>query len=363
MGMLNAPFHPERLEELGDIETKPVLKKLAKAHQALAELKATALAIPDQNILMSTLALQEAKDSSAIENIITTQDELYQSDGFERRYRTAAAKEVHSYAQALRRGYERVAATGLITVRDLLEVQAVIEENRAGFRKLPGTELKNQRTGQTVYVPPQHPDDIVSLMDKLEQFINRPELTDWDVLVKMALIHHQFESIHPFYDGNGRTGRVLNILYLVKEGLLASPILHLSRFIDQTKEDYYRLLQDVRDTGNWEPWLLYMLDGIERTSRRTTGIIHGIRSLMREFEERMKSGCPKIYSYDLLGNLFRHPYTKIDYLVRDLAVTRKTASKYLDELVGIGLLEKRKIGKDNFYLNEALFRLLRDGPD
>jgi len=363
MGTLNAPFYPERLEEIGDIETKSVLKKVAQAHQALAELKATAEAMPDQNILLSTLSLQEAKDSSAIENIITTQDDLYQSDSFEHRYQTVAAKEVHSYAHALRTGHERVAATGLITVRNILEVQAIIEENRAGFRRLPGTELKNQQTGQTVYAPPQHPDDIISLMTNLEAFINRPELADWDALVKMALIHHQFESIHPFYDGNGRTGRVLNILYLVKEGLLGSPILYLSRFINQTKSDYYRLLQQVRDTRTWEPWILYMIGGIEVTSRQTTGMIHGIRALMQTYKQRLKSECPKIYSHDLMNNLFRHPYTKIEYLVRDLEVTRKTASKYLDDLVGIGLLEKHKIGKENFYLNTALFRLLQERPE
>ena len=360
MGILNHPFYPERLEAIGEIETKAVLRKLAQAHQALAELKATAESMPDQNILLSTLSLQEAKDSSAIENIITTQDDLYQSDSFGQCYKTIAAKEVHNYAHALRTGHERVMTSGLITVRDILDVQAIIEENRAGFRRLPGTELKNQQTGQTVYAPPQHPDDIISLMNHLESFINRPELADWDALIKMALIHHQFESIHPFYDGNGRTGRVLNILYLVKEGLLGSPILYLSRFINQTKNDYYRLLQEVRDTQDWEPWLLYMIGGIEITSRQTTVMIHGIRELMQSYKQCLKSECPKIYSHDLLKNLFRHPYTKIEYLVRDLEVTRKTAAKYLDDLVGIGLLEKHKIGKANFYLNSDLFKLLQE---
>jgi Fic family protein len=360
MGILYAPFHPERLEDVGDIETRTVLKKLVSAHQALAELKAAAESMPDQNILLSTLSVQEAKDSSAIENIITTQDDLYQSDSFEHRYQTIAAREVHSYAHALRNGYERVVASGLITVRDILEVQAIIEENRAGFRKLPGTELINQQTGQIVYAPPQHPDDILSLMNNLESFINRPELAGWDPIVKMALIHHQFESIHPFYDGNGRTGRVINILYLVKEGLLGSPILYLSRHINQTKSDYYRLLQHVRGTQEWEPWLLYMIGGIEVTARQTTGMIHGIRDLMHSYKQRMKSECPRIYNHELMNNLFRHPYTRIEYLVRDLGVTRKTASKYLDDLVGIGLLKKHRIGKENFYLNEALFRLLQE---
>ncbi len=360
MGRLNAAFYPERLESLGDIETKAVLKKLASAHQALAELKATADSMPNQDILISTLSLQEAKDSSAIENIITTQDDLYQSDSFEHRYQSLAAKKVHNYARALQTAHERVKETGLITVRDILVVQSIIEENRAGFRKLPGTELKNAATGATVYKPPQHPDDIALLMGNLEEFLNRNELVDWDPLTKMALVHHQIESIHPFYDGNGRTGRVLNILNLVKDGLLGSPVLYLSRYINQTKGEYYRRLQDVRDTRNWEPWLLYMIGGVERTSRETTLLIHGIKTLMQEYKQRLKLDRPKMYSHELLNNLFRHPYTKIDYLVRDLSVTRKTASKYLDDLVEIRLLTKHKIGKENFYLNDALFLHLQE---
>jgi Fic family protein len=176
----------------------------------------------------------------------------------------------------------------------------------------------------------------------------------------MALIHHQIESIHPFYDGNGRTGRVLNILYLVKRGLLGSPVLYLSRYINQTKGEYYRLLQNVRDTRNWEPWLIYMIGGIEQTSRQTTQSINGIKRLMQEYKQRLKLEHQKIYSHDLLNNLFRHPYTRIDYLVRDLTVTRKTASKYLDDLVRMGLLSKQKMGKDNYYLNDALFLHLQE---
>jgi len=360
MRTLNAAFYPERLEEVGDIETKAVLKKLVSAHEALAELKATAESMPNQDILINTLSLQEAKDSSAIENITTTQDDLYQSDSFTQRYQTLAAKEVHNYAYTLQMAHDRVKATGLITLRDILEVQSIIDENRAGFRKLPGTELKNEATGATVYTPPQHPDDIAVLMSNLEEFLNRNELADWDALTKMALIHHQIESIHPFYDGNGRTGRVLNILYLVKERLLSSPILSLSRYINQSKIEYYRLLQDVRDTRNWEPWLLYMIGGVEQTSHQTTLLIHGIKKLMQDYKQKLKNERPKIYSHELLNNLFRHPYTKIDYLVRDVGVTRKTASKYLDDLVDVGLVSKHKMGKENFYLNNALFQHLQE---
>lgn len=350
------------LPYLGDIETKPVLKKLARAHQALAELKGVAASMPNQRILTSTLALQEAKDSSEIENIITTHDDLYRSDSAKGLFVTLAAKEVHNYADALRAGFERVQQTGLLTVNDILSIQAGIEENRAGFRKLPGTALKNDQTGETIYTPPQHPDDITALMANLERFINEPDLCDWDPLTKMAVIHHQFESIHPFYDGNGRTGRVINILYLVQQGLLDSPVLYLSRYINQHKADYYRLLQAVRDqspsSNPWEEWLLYMLDGVEQTAQQTTRLIVQIKALMQTVKNRLRDELPKIYSQDLINNLFRHPYTKIDFLVDELMVHRNTATKYLDELVRIGLLSKHKLGKDNHYLNSALYDLL-----
>lgn len=307
--------------------------------------------------MIDTLSLQEAKDSSAIENIITTHDDLYQSDNLSQQFVTLAAKEVHAYASALRQGFERVRQTDLLTNNDILTIQASIENNRAGFRKLPGTALKNDLTGETVYTPPA-PDEIEPLMRDLERFINDESLCDWDPLTKMAVIHHQFESIHPFYDGNGRTGRILNILYLVKENLLANPILYLSRFINQNKGDYYRLLQSVRDTKDWEPWILFMLEGIEQTSHQTTQLTLGIKELMTSYKFTMRKQVPKIYSQDLINNLFRHPYTKIDFVVNELEIHRNTATKYLEELVRIGLLSKHKLGKDNFYLNENLYQLL-----
>jgi Fic family protein len=340
-----------------ELESRAILKKLAKAHQALAELKGVASSIPNQSILSNTLALQEAKDSSAIENIITTHDDVYQSDSLSQHFVTAAAKEVHAYAAALQNGFERVRKTGLLTNNDILDIQASIENNRAGFRRLPGTALKNDLTGETVYTPPT-PNEIEPLMREFERFINDDGLIDWDPLTKMAIMHHQFESIHPFYDGNGRTGRILNILYLVKEGLLKSPILYLSRFINQHKSEYYRLLQAVRDTGEWESWVLFMLEGVEQTSLQTTTLTLGIKELMLSYKHKMRDEAPKIYSQDLINNLFRHPYTKIDFVVNELGVHRNTAMRYLEEAVRMGLLSKHKIGKDNFYLNDALFQLL-----
>jgi len=343
-----------------ELETKPILKKLAKAHQALAELKGVSGIIPNQSILISTLSLQEAKDSSAIENIITTHDELYKSDFSAKQFANFAAKEVYSYAAALQNGYKKVKKTGLLVNNQILEIQQALVENSAGFRKLPGTVLKNDQTGEVVYSPPQDEGHIRSLMNNLEQFINEDTLSDADPLIKMAVIHHQFESIHPFYDGNGRTGRIINILYLVKLGLLDTPVLYLSRYINQNKNEYYRLLQAVRDTNSWEPWFMYMLDGVEQTSRQTTRLIQGMRDLMQKYKHKMREELPKIYNQDLLNNLFRHPYTKIDFVMEELQVTRNTAMKYLDELVRIGLLSKHKKWKENYYMNDSLYNLLLD---
>jgi Fic family protein len=340
-----------------DLETKPVLKQLVGAHQALAELKGVIAGIPNHNIILSTLSVQEAKDSSAIENIITTHDELFQSDLASGHFSSVASKEVLHYAAALRDGFEQVKKTGLLTQRHILAMQAALEHNSAGYRKQPGTALKNERTGETVYTPPQHPETIVTLMSELERFINDHEMCDWDPLVKMAVIHHQFESIHPFYDGNGRTGRILNILYLVHQGLLDSPVLYLSRYINQHKGDYYNYLQAVRDHGQWEPWILFMLQGLEQTSRQTTRLVLAIKDLMATYKQRLRNELPKVYSQDLINNLFKHPYTKIDFVAEDLQVHRNTAAKYLDELVNLHMLAKYRLGKENYYLNQPLFEL------
>lgn len=343
-----------------DLETKAIMKKTAAARSALAEMKGAALSIPNESILISTLSLQEAKDSSAIENIITTHDELYQGDYLKKEFKSIASKEVHNYAEALRWGFETVRQKGFLTNNHIIQMQATLEENDAGFRKVPGTELKNEQTGEIVYTPPQTHDEVVAFMSNLEQFINDNALSDWDPLVKMAIIHHQFESIHPFYDGNGRTGRIINILYLVKEGLLNLPILYLSRYINQNKGDYYRLLQKVRTENAWEEWVLYILDGVEQTSLQTIKIIEGIKKLMQSHKDRMRNELPKIYSQDLLNNLFRYPYTKIDFVMEETGVSRKTAAKYLDELDKIGIVSKQKIWKDNYYINTDLYNLLQN---
>lgn len=345
-----------------DVETKQILRKVALAHRALAEMKGAATGIPNENILISTLSLQEAKDSSEIENIITTQDELYQSDFSADKFKSLAAKEVYNYSQALLTGFTNLQTKGGLSTKQILEIQSLLVENNAGFRKLSGTTLKNDRTGEVIYTPPQNYDDIVKYMNNLEIFINDNSISDLDALVKMAIIHHQFESIHPFYDGNGRTGRIINILYLVKEGLLDIPILYLSRYINQNKKTYYDLLQKVRDESAWEEWIVFILDCVESTSRQTTHTIQGIKNLMLSQKQKIRTELPKIYSQDLLNNIFRHPYTKIEFVVNDLAVNRITAARYLDELTKIGVLHKEKLWKANYYVNKELFALLSNVP-
>jgi Fic family protein len=348
------------LPPLQEVETKRVLKQLPAAHAALAELKGIAQSIPNQQILINTLALQEAKDSSAIENIITTHDELFKTELYLPYASTLQTREVQNYVFALKKGFALVTEKQMLTNNMILEIQAIIEENRAGFRKLPGTALKNAVTGATVYTPPQDFDTIERLMSNLEKFINDPRLSDLDPLVKMAIIHFQFESIHPFYDGNGRTGRIINILFLILEKLLDLPILYLSRYIIRYKPDYYRLLQKVRETNDWEDWLLFMIHGVEETSRQTIQLIVSIRELMLRTKHLLRNTY-KFYSQDLLNNLFKHPYTKIEFIMRDMKVSRITAASYLNRLADDGILEKRKMGNGNFYINHALFNLLSRG--
>jgi len=346
-----------------DVETKAVLRAAATAHRYLAELKGAAATIPNQAILINTLSLQEAKDSSEIESIITTHDELYQFNLFDALIRSSAAKEVARYGVALREGTRRVVQTGLIRQQDILAVHHELRGNDGRFRRVPGTAIKNADTGEVIYTPPQDATEVERLMANLVDYINNPAMADSDPLVRMAIIHLQFECIHPFYDGNGRTGRILNILYLVAQGLLGLPVLYLSRYILRNKAAYYGLLQSTRQTGDWEPWLLFMLGGIAETSRSTLATIRAINELMLATKRRLRAELPKTYSQDLLGNLFSHPYTKIDRVMRDVGVSRPTASKYLHELVAAGFLVERKLGRGKYFVNMPLFGLLMGVED
>lgn len=342
-----------------DLETVPVLKSLNRASRALADLKGQARAIPNQGILIDTLSLQEARASSEIENIVTTQDELFQADAFPNDPQSPATKEVARYRDALRLGHRRLLETdGLLLNSTLVDIFRLLKDRDDGFRTTPGTALKNERSGETVFVPPQDANEIVRLMTDLERFVNDDSLSDLDPLIKMALIHHQFESIHPFPDGNGRIGRILNVLYLTRTNLLDIPILYLSRHITRHKADYYRLLQSVRDEGRWEDWLIFMLDAVAETAGTTVHLVEGIGRQMRDAKHWLRSELPKIYSQDLLNNLFRHPYTRIEYLQNELGITRQTAARYLDTLSDRGFVAKHRAGKSNYYVNTSLVKFL-----
>ena len=338
------------------LETSEVLRKAIAANKSLAELKGLTRTIPQPGILINTLAMQEARDSSEIENIITTQDDLYTDDGAVRLPGSIAAKEVHRYVEALRIGYDLVQEHGILTSNHIITVFQAITERTEGYRVQPGTALVNEATQAVVYEPPQDAGEIIRLMGICETLINDDSKLQVDPLIRMAIIHHLFESIHPFTDGNGRTGRIINVLYLVLKGYLDIPILYLSRYIVRTKVQYYHLLQAVRDENRWIDWVLYMLEGVDQTAQHTIGLVQSISSAMQEYKQRIRG--VGIYSQELLNNLFFHPYTKIEYVTRSLSVSRQTASKYLERLVEAELLEKRKIGRYNYYINITLMQIL-----
>ena len=341
-------------------ESAAILKKTATAGRRLAELRGLAASMPNQAILINALVLQEAKDSSAIENIVTTHDELFRSAAMSEKPASPAAKEVRDYVHALSTGHRLVQNSGLLTVNHMIDIQAQLKHTNAGFRRLPGTTLKDG-AGRVVYTPPQLAADIVSLMRDLERFINDDSVFDADPLIKMAIVHHQFESIHPFYDGNGRTGRIVNVLYLMNKSLLDIPVLYLSSYLVSRKPDYYRLLQAVRAHNDapelWQEWVMYMLTAVETTSEHTIRTITDIRQALLDYKHQIRAGF-KFYSQDLINNLFMHPYTKIEFVQKDLNVSRLTATKYLDVLTDARLLRKMKVGRTNYYINVALNAIL-----
>jgi Fic family protein len=362
--MLKSTYRIPDLPPPGELESKAVLKLAAVAHRYLAELKGRAATIPNQGILIDTLSLQEAKASSEIENIVTTQDELFQAALFPENPSSAAAKEVALYRDALHRGLaDARERQSIISNNSIIAMFQILKRTDGGFRNTPGTTLKNDQTGEIVYIPPQSGDEVVLHMTALEKFINDDANMHIDPLVRMAIIHHQFESIHPFPDGNGRLGRILNVLYLTQQRLLDIPILYLSRYITRSKGEYYQLLQSVRETGEWEPWLVYMLTAVGETSAETIDLISGIRNLMAEYKQKIRSEHGKIYSQDLLNNLFRHPYTRIDFIVDEIGVSRQTAAKYLDQLAESGLLVKHQSGRNVYFINAPLVGLLQKGDE
>ena len=346
-----------------DFDTIQILKKLVTAHRELALLKGICDSIPNQAVLVHTLALQEAKDSSEIENIITTHADIYTAIANpEFPEIKPATKEVLHYVDAIMRGYHIYSKRKILSLSCIEEIQAAIECNNAGLRKLPGTALVNDRTNEIVYEPPM-PNEIPDLMDNFLLYFNEDSAWNADPLVKMAILHYQFESIHPFYDGNGRTGRILNILYLLHEGLLNYPVLYLSRYININKGLYYRYLQAVRDSGSaeqWEEYVLFMLEGVIRTSRLTSEIVISLRNTMAEYKHRIRDSHPSFYSQDLINVLFSYPYTRIGILKDRLGVSYLTARKYLDTLAADNLIAKLRIGRDSYYVNVSMMGILTD---
>ncbi|MGD1045345.1 MAG: Fic/DOC family N-terminal domain-containing protein [Bacteroidota bacterium] len=340
-----------------DLETKSVLKKAISAGRVLAELKGLGESIPNQSMLVNTVILQEAQASSEIENIVTTNDALFKAATSNTSSVDPVTKEVLRYREALWAGYNALKKRSLLTTNLYVDVVQTIKQNDAGIRNITGTAVADQRSGRVLYTPPEGEALIRQKLKELEDFIHAENHVD--PLIKLALIHYQFEAIHPFFDGNGRTGRIINILYLVKEGLLDLPVLYLSKYIIEQKSDYYRLLREVTEKGKWEPWILFMLTAIESMAALTSQRIQNIRSLMQETLESAKKKLPsKVYSKELIELIFRQPYTKGQFLVDTGIAERKTAAEYLKALEDASMLKKQKVGKENLYLNKKLYVLL-----
>jgi Fic family protein len=348
------PLPPAR-----ELETKPVLKRAIMARAAMAELKGACDVLPDQGILLNSLVLQEARASSAIENIVTTNDELYRVTGADDATATPAAKEVHRYREALWHGYQHLADRPLST-NLFIDVCRAIRGVDMGIRRVPGTRIA-RGDGAVVYTPPEGEGVIRDKLANLERFIHAED--DLDPLVKLAVMHYQFEAIHPFTDGNGRTGRIVNILYLVSQGLLDLPVLYLSGYILAHRADYYAGLRRVTEEGEWEPWVLYMLGAVAETAAETRRRIMAIRDLMAATQERVQREARSIYSKDLIELVFRQPYCRIRQVEEVLKVNRKTAARYLRTLEGVALMRAEKVGRDVLFVNAPLFALLRQRPE
>ena len=340
-------------------ESPRLLKLEARARAAVSELKGYAHVIPNQDILINAAVLREAKDSSEIENIVTTQDQLYRASALSSAGTVdPAAKEVLRYRAALWYGFGRVKSRGILTIPDIMEIQRIIVENDAGLRRTTGTALVNDRTGETVYTPPQGESKINKLLSNLAECLNNND----ESITKSAVIHYQFEAIHPFYDGNGRTGRIINVLYLVLKKHLEIPILYLSSRIITQRADYYRLLREVSSGGAWEEWTAFYLRTVETTAQQSIRTIARIKEQLDYTVDYVRSRAPRIYSQELVETVFRQPYCRSAFIERAAGVERKAASRYLHQLENIGLLEKRKIGRHNIFINTALLRLLSDSP-
>lgn len=347
------PLLPPKAE----LETKKVLLKTISASRALAQLNGAMINLPNPKLFIDTIHLQEAKASSEIENIITTNDDLYKALVAEKKFENPATKEVLSYKQALWLGLERLESRPFITTNLCIEIVQCIKGNTAGIRVTPGTALANSQ-GEIVYTPPTGDEIIREKLANLEKYINQDETLD--PLIKMALMHYQFEAIHPFADGNGRTGRILLLLYLKMAGLLDIPAIYLSEYIIRHKNEYYKKLRHVTEKGEWESYILYMLDMIETTARNGLIRLEKVTALMDSMSEEIKIQLPKVYSKDLIEIMFRLPYTKRQFLIDSGLGTPKTVGNYLIALEENGFLKSIKLGKEKLYLNQKLMGLLEN---
>lgn len=343
-----------------DLNSPVILRALTLAARYLGELNGLCVSLPDPAILINTLVVQESRDSSAIENIVTTQDELYRAiaddDG-----RSTTAKEVLSYREALYAGLERMNRQHkLLTTNVFVGIVQTLKQNQAGIRTTPGTALKNANSGTIVYTPPCCEDVVRQKLGALEQFINTNDPDGPDPLIKLALIHHQFEAIHPFLDGNGRTGRILIPLFLVQQDLLPQPVLYLSRYINAYKQEYYRLLRSVTEQNAWTDWIVFILTGISETARLTTSKIRRMLQLMIDLEAPTRQALGSRYDHPLLQLMFTLPYLKIELLERRGLATRQTAATYLKRLAEGGVLTPTKSGRTTYYVNQRLIDLLAD---
>jgi Fic family protein len=349
----NLPLLPPQKE----IENTIILKKTIAASRALSELKGAITNLPNPTLFIDTINLQEAQASSAIENIITTQDELFSASIAEKKNENPATKEVLHYKNALWYGVAQIEKRPILSTNLFISIVQIIKENQAGIRNAPGTQLKNPISDKVVYTPPEGEEIIREKLKNLEDFIHAKDTID--PLVKMAIIHYQFEAIHPFFDGNGRTGRIILLLYLKMTGLLELPALYLSNYIIEHKDKYYTNLRRVTEQGNWEDWILYMLDMIEQTALNGRNQITEIEKLMTDMGKEIQLQLPKIYSKDLMEILFRLPYTKRNHLEKSGLGNLKTVGNYLKELENHGFLKTKQVGKEKLYLNFRLLEILK----
>ncbi|NQV70983.1 MAG: Fic family protein [Pseudohongiella sp.] len=348
----NLPNLPPKVE----LDTKDVLKQCVESRAALGELKQAAKLIPNQEMLINILPTLEAKDSSAVENIVTTTDSLFQYAHRSSEKMDPATREALYYRNALHKGFESLKNRPLCTAA-ALEICSIIKNTNMNVRKVPGIKIQNATTGKTIYSPPEGESVIRDLLADWERFMHNDKI-ELDPLIRMAVGHYQFEAIHPFTDGNGRTGRVINSLYMIEQDLLTLPILYLSRYIIANKEKYYSLLEAVTKDSAWENWILYMLRGVEETSRWTVAKISAIRELEEHTRDYIKSKRPKEYSFELVETIFTQPYCRIANLVEKDIAKRQTASGYLKLLAEIGVLEERRVGKEKLFAHHKLITLL-----